>query len=430
MATQNQTAASVDSAGVRPNRPTRPTRPDVPSQPAGAPAGRRRERLVTPTGWAAFAGVAGSYALGVAAGYQLLVGVAVTGVLVFLAAAIPVASRPRVTVTRTVSPGKVTVGETALGRLDAHNQSRWPAPRLQAVDRIQGRPVRLAVAALAPGGSRTVRYPIAGSRRGLLTIGPVTVERRDPFGLYCRSRPVEGNADLWVRPRVHPLRHLAAGIVLDVEGRVRDTAVAGTASFSSLRDYIDGDDPRHIHWKNSARVGRLMVKEHLDADEPTVTVVLDTRSPAFGSAGTAESGQFEQAVEVAASFTAGSVQHGLPVTLSILGEGRDALAGADPLDRLAAASLTDAHTVSAALRLVEHADPGGCLVVVTGDDEPGLVAPLLSRHRRHASTVVIEIRSDAEQPTTLRHPGTVVLRARTAVDAVAAWNRLVAGPVR
>jgi uncharacterized protein (DUF58 family) len=167
-----------------------------------------------------------------------------------------------------------------------------------------------------------------------------------------------------------------------------------------------------------------MVKEHVDADEPTVTVVLDTRASAF------DPGRFEEAVEVAASFTAGSSQRGRPVTLSILGESRGTPAAADPLDRLAAASRVERAGLPAALRLVESAEPGGCVVVVTGEDDPGLVAPLVARHSRHASTVVVEIRSDAERPTTVRHPGTVVLRARTAVDAVAAWHRLVTGPAR
>ncbi|WP_396230967.1 DUF58 domain-containing protein, partial [Frankia sp. EI5c] len=195
----------------------------------------------------------------------------------------------------------MTVGDVTLGQLVAHNSSRWPAPRLVAVDRIQGRPVELAIPPLPPGDRRTVRYPVPGTRRGPLVLGPVTIERRDPLGIFRRSRLVAGELTVWVRPRVHPVRHPPAGVVLDLEGPVRASATAGTAAFSALRDYALGDDPRHIHWKQSARTGRLMVKEHVDADEPTVTVVLDARGAVFDEAG------FEEAVEVAASFALGGL---------------------------------------------------------------------------------------------------------------------------
>lgn len=386
-----------------------------------------REPVVTRVGWAIMATTAGTGALGVTAGFPLLVTLAGTWAAAVLLAGVSVLVRPRLTVARTVRSAHLTVGDATLGSITARNSSRWPSPRLVAVDRIQGEPVELAIASLARGGQRTVRYPVTGVRRGALRLGPVTVERRDLLGIFRRSRVVAGDLTIWVRPRVHPLSHAPAGVVLDVEGQVRPSANAGSAAFVSLREYAQGDDPRRIHWKQSARTGRLMVREHVDADEPTVTVVLDTRASVYDPA------RFEEAVEVAASFALGRLAGSARdrperATLRILGEDPAQTLGSDPLDRLAAALQTMDDSFTALLRIVERIAPGGCVVVVTGHDD-GTAAALLSRSGRHRLVVVAELRADqdrpaAAHPVAVPRPGTVVLRAETAVAVVAAWRRL------
>ena len=225
-----------------------------------------------------------------------------------------------------------------------------------------------------------------------------------------------------MHPRVHPTKPLPVGVVLDYEGRLADSAPRGTVTFSSLRDYVPGDDPRQIHWRSTARTGKLIVREHVDTSEPTVTVVLDTRPSVVDGAA------FEAAVEVAASVAVGSERHGHPVALHVLGEDREAVqrAGATGLlDRLAAAGPAPAADAVALLDLVERAAPGGALVVVTGEPGPEAVARLSTQRRRFAPVVVVSL-VDGE-PGSARRPGMSVLRARTAADAVAAWNRLVTG---
>lgn len=185
---------------------------------------------------------------------------------------------------------------------------------------------------------------------------------------------------------------------------------------------MPGNDPRQIHWRSIARTGKLIVREHVDTSEPSVTVVLDTRpSVLLGAA-------FEAAVEVAASVTAGSERHGHPVALHVLGEDRAAVARAGAtglLDRLAAVAPAPADDPVALLDLVERATSGGALVVVTGRADPGALARLSSQRRRFAPVVVMSLGEG--DPGSVRRPGLSVLRARTAADAVAAWNRLVSG---
>jgi uncharacterized protein (DUF58 family) len=76
-------------------------------------------------------------------------------------------------------------------------------------------------------------------------------------------------------------------------------------TFSSLREYVPGDDPRQIHWRSTARTGVLTVREHVDTTEPTTTVVLDTHPTALGA------DAFEHAVEFAASVVTILARSGL-----------------------------------------------------------------------------------------------------------------------
>jgi uncharacterized protein (DUF58 family) len=371
------------------------------------------------------AGSVATYGLGVAAGYPTLVVIGLGGLLALAAGLVAVLVRPRLAVTRTVTPDRVTVGEPALGTVQAQNLARWPTPGFVLVDRVDGRPLDLPVAAMAAGSRRTVHYPVPTPRRGAVSLGPVTVERRDPLGLVRRTRPYGEARRLWVHPRVHPLRPIPVGVVLDYEGRLTDPAPRGTVTFSSLREYVPGDDPRQIHWKYTARTGTLMVREHVDTSEPTVTVLLDTRPTVL------EPDVFEHAVEVAASVAVGSEQYGHPVALHALGEDRAAAEEAGAvglLDRLAAMQQAGTADPVALLDLAERAVPGGALVVVTGAGEPGTVARLATQRRRFTPVVVIELHGGTGGPLgSTRRPGMAVLRARTGRQAATAWNRFVAG---
>ena len=366
------------------------------------------------------------YASGVLLGYPLLVVVAVGGLAMLGLAGLAVAVPSRVTLTRQVTPRRVTVGEAALGRLDIHNTSRWPAPPFTAVDRVGAQSVDLDIAVLPGGGRRAVHYPVPAGQRGRLRLGPLTVARRDPLGLVSRAQPQTADDVLWVHPRTHPVRPLPVGVVLDYEGRITENARPGTVTFSSLREYVPGDDPRQIHWRSTARAGTLIVRQHVDTAEPTTTVVLDTRAAAL------DADAFEHAVEVTASVAQTTAEHGHPVSLYVLDEdsGAALAAGAQSvLDRLALAGRTEHRDPLRLLDLVERVPAGGALVVVTGGQEPTVLARLAEQRRRFTPVVVVSVLGAADPAGAgiRRRPGLTVLAVRTGSDAAATWNRMIAG---
>ena len=365
-----------------------------------------------------------SYGLGVALGYPVLVALAAGAVAVLVAAGGFVTVRPSVQLTRQVTPDRTTVGEPALGRIHVRNTARRPSVAFTAVDRIGTETVTLDVRTIASGGMRAVNYPLPAPRRGRIPLGPLTVERRDPFGLFRWARRQTSDDVLWVHPRIHPMRALPVGVVLDYEGRTHENARLGTVTFSALREYVPGDDPRQIHWRSTARLGTLVVREHIDTTEPTTTVVLDTRPDAF------DADSFEHAVEVAASVVRTVEDIGRPVELHVVGEPPAASAVyGSILDRLSLAELhTDADSIKL-LAAVDRSPAGGALVVVTGEAEAGLLTRLAEQRRRFRPVVVISLPGETApaEGGLRRRPGMVVLTARSAAEATVAWNRMISG---
>ncbi|MFY1625666.1 DUF58 domain-containing protein [Micromonospora sp. WMMD723] len=400
-------------------------------------------RVLTGSGWAVLLGAVALTVAGLALGYPTLTGVGVAGAVALACALAAILIRPRISVTRTITPHRVTVGEPALIRLDVHNLNRFLAPRFDAVEQFDAAPLRVRVAPLAGRQRRALHLPVPTARRGLVRLGPVVVERYDLLGLARRAQPISGQAWLWIRPRVHPVPAVPRGVVLDFEGRLTDQSARGSTAFAALREYQPGDDPRHIHWRSSARRGTLLVREHVDTTEPTTTVLLDTRGNVLTPAG------FEVAVEVAASVAAASTRGGHEVSLVAVGEDRQAVreaGGYDVLDRLAALKRSRPDGNDVLVRLAERARPGGTLVVVSGAEQ-GLVARLAPLRRRFSQVVVVQLDADRADPgdagpdragtaggdgptpvpTVTRRAGLAVVRATHVDGAIRAWSRVVGG---
>ena len=76
----------------------------------------------------------------------------------------------------------------------------------------------------------------------------------------------------------------------------------GPGEFHGLRDYIDGDEPRSIHWKASARSEELKVQAARSQGVRRCIVVLDREASVPGTATLADADVFERAIVAAASL--------------------------------------------------------------------------------------------------------------------------------
>ena len=156
-----------------------------------------------------------------------------------------------------------------------------------------------------PGLSRTesLTWPIDTSQRGLYRIGPSRLEVGDPFGLRRRVLATLEPSPVLVVPRVYPV-DVRLGRAQTEEEETEERT--GSETFHSLREYVPGDPQKLIHWKSSARAGKLMVRRMVDTTVPWLLVILDVNARAYDRPGTMfadfDAEAFEAAVEEAASW--------------------------------------------------------------------------------------------------------------------------------
>ncbi|MFD0525530.1 DUF58 domain-containing protein [Paractinoplanes durhamensis] len=323
--------------------------------------------------------------------------------------------RPRLGVERVADPDRVARGEPARMTLTVRNTSRLRAANLVATDRCGGEAVPVPLLRLRPGKDTTVDYPVPTSRRGVVPIGPLRVTRGDPLGLISLARTYGGVASVWVHPRIHLLRAVPAGMARSLDGRI-DKVPHGTITFDSLREYVVGDELRRVHWRSSAKVGELMVREQLDTSEPTIVVLLDDRAAAHpqGRDGVAES--FESACEAAASIVAAAVREDLPVSLHLV----TAVPSGPYLDVLTEAVLRPGD-LDATLRRMRAGRLGDTLVFLTGPGGRGDLGAV-SGLRGPYPVVMAGLFGDRDAAPVSAADGLIVIEADNGEEFAAAWD--------
>lgn len=132
---------------------------------------------------------------------------------------------------------------------------------------------------LPPGAERTLRYTVRPTQRGAYEFGAVNVFVRSPLGLVERRfRCADEAVTVPVYPSFLQMRRyelLALSDRLTEVGIKKVRRVGHTMEFDHIREYVQGDDPRSINWKATARRGGLMVNEYRDERAQPVYAVID-----------------------------------------------------------------------------------------------------------------------------------------------------------
>ncbi|KAA9107850.1 DUF58 domain-containing protein [Microbacterium rhizomatis] len=160
-----------------------------------------------------------------------------------------------------------------------------------------GRLVEFGVPLLRPGHTITQDLHIPPLPRGIVTVGPATTVRSDPIGILRREHAFDDMRDLYVHPRTVALPSTSAGLIRDLDGSPTRRLVDADMSFHAIREYASGDSRRHIHWKSTAKTGRLMVRQYEESRRSRMAVILGLAVGEY-----ADGDEFELAVSCAASL--------------------------------------------------------------------------------------------------------------------------------
>lgn len=250
-----------------------------------------------PAAWVLLVLAAALWAGGQVLGWwELTVAAAVLAFLLALCALFLV-GRSAYDVALDLSRTHVVVGERAVGALTLSNPGRRAILPSRVVLPVGSGRGEFAIGRLPAGAEVEELFAIPTSRRTVLVVGPVSVVRGDPLGLFERVHRRDRPVDLYVHPRTIAFEGQSLGFFRDLEGMTSRDLANDDVSFHALREYQPGDDLRHVHWRSTARVGAVMVRQYEQTRRSHFVIALSTSTGDYTTAG-----EFELAVSAAGSL--------------------------------------------------------------------------------------------------------------------------------
>ena len=322
---------------------------------------------------------------------------------------------PRVSGGRWIHPKVLVAGDVGRVDLQLRHDGVLTSTRFTLHERI-GRSTsgdHVAQLGVEPMPGRcdvTAGYRLPTSTRGVIQLGPLSAEVRDPLGIARRVRPVAGIDRVTVAPRAYLLDIPQLGSGPLGQQLLAAARRLGPGEFHSLREYADGDEPRSIHWKASARSETLFVKEHAVEGLRRMLIVFDGDLGSY-----ADAASYERGVTAAASLAKSA--DAVALTTRFVSNGGVDLRGPDVAER-ALGLLARIAPTSAPIGQLDR-DPGdgiGLLVVVTGSTRSG--------GWRAAASVVDPTLTMVSVTTDEPPRGPVGAAARTEAELVQSWNAL------
>jgi len=123
-----------------------------------------------------------------------------------------------------------------------------------------------------------LRYSVTPPERGVYGFGDLDLRVEGPLRLIQRPIPVPASEEIRVLPCLQTLRYPD---LIAYRRRARHWGLRQIKwrergrEFESLREYMEGDDLRHIHWKASARLDRPIVQEYQPEKNQIVMIAVD-----------------------------------------------------------------------------------------------------------------------------------------------------------
>ncbi len=214
------------------------------------------------------------------------------------------------------------------------NTGRWPITWLLIEDLIEPRALafrppalavsgrRLAVMKLKSGETYQILYQLTCNRRGYFQIGPLVLETGDLFGLNRRFRVLTDPVFLLVYPQAIAIPNY------DIASRRPIGEVIMThrlfedpTRISGVRQYQMGDPLSRVHWRATARTGKLQSKTYEPSTLAGATIVVDFHQDSFPRQH--EPVRSELAITAAASVA--NALHEMGQQIGLVSNGRDAV---------------------------------------------------------------------------------------------------------
>lgn len=174
-------------------------------------------------------------------------------------------------------PTRAQVGRPHLVEIEVHNKKvRLPSYAIEVEDIRAAQPAdkRCFFLKVSPQSTQVAAYRRTPQRRGREAHVAFRVATRFPFGLFEKSRQIEVPGELIIYPAVHGVR-LPPPRARNIGVGARVAVRGGSDDLLGLRPYRPGDDTRQVHWRKSAALGELVLREHAAEGAPDIEIELD-----------------------------------------------------------------------------------------------------------------------------------------------------------
>jgi uncharacterized protein (DUF58 family) len=233
-------------------------------------------------------------------------------------------------------PLRAQVGRPHLVEIEVFNhKGRVPSYAIEVEDLRAGQPAdkRCFFLKISPKSAQVAAYRRTPTKRGRDVHVGFRIATRFPFGLFEKSREVPADGELIIYPAVD-----AVQLPPSAPGRLGGGD--GAMGRGHGEDYLglklmrEGEDPRDVHWRKSASVGQMVMRERAREARPDISLPLDIVRP--DSAGDEWDSALERRIRDVASRAVAHLKRGDSVAVRTNAGSAaraDRSAGADPILR-------------------------------------------------------------------------------------------------
>jgi uncharacterized protein (DUF58 family) len=180
-------------------------------------------------------------------------------------------------------PEVAIVGEPAMIQYQFENKKRfWPSvavsvAELEGSEAFTAQPQAYMLHA-GPGKTTVVPLEVIPKRRGLHKLGGYQLITSFPFGFLRRAWTGVEEEEILIYPAIGKVspRLLAMCLAAEQGGANIKPRRNGTDEFYGVKEFREGENPRWIYWKRSARTGTLISKEMFHVSPPRLLIIVDT----------------------------------------------------------------------------------------------------------------------------------------------------------
>lgn len=155
-----------------------------------------------------------------------------------------------------------------------------------------------------------IKYQTVANRRGDYQLDYLYVRFTSFLGLWEKQMTVPIEDEIKVIPDLTETKNYLqnAQLFLLYEGDKIRKQRSGTGEFARIRNYVVGDDPRKINWRQTAKLQEVMTNEYEPEHGKYITILIDCGR--MMGAELKKGNRLEKALEAAIAVTAAALKNG------------------------------------------------------------------------------------------------------------------------